>query len=60
MFFVQVRLNSVDLLAHMSQMRIWLDAARLVGFRQATGEAEFGRGRQQRRRRNANDGTGSR
>lgn len=26
MFFVQVRLNSLDLLAHMSQMRIWLDA----------------------------------
>ena len=29
MFFVQVRLNSLDLLAHMSQMRIWLDANRI-------------------------------
>jgi hypothetical protein len=29
MFFVQVRLNSVDLLTHMSQMRIWLDAHRI-------------------------------
>src|SRR6185437_8940793 len=35
------------------------DAARLAGFR-AAGEFEIGRGRQQRRRRNANDGTGSR
>ena len=29
MFFVQVRLNSLDLLAHMSQMPIWLDANRI-------------------------------
>jgi uncharacterized protein len=36
------------------------DAARLAGFRAAAGEFEIGRGRQQRRRRNANDGTGSR
>lgn len=37
-----------------------VDAARLAGFRQAPGEIVIGRGRQQRRRRNANDGTGSR
>ncbi len=37
-----------------------VDAARLVGFRAAPEEIEIGRGRQQRRRRNANDGTGSR
>jgi len=36
------------------------DAARLAGFRAAAGEVEIGWGRQQRRRRNANDGTGSR
>jgi hypothetical protein len=36
------------------------DAARLAGFRAAAGEIAIGRGRQQRRRRNANDGTGSR
>jgi hypothetical protein len=29
MFFVQVRLKSLDLLTHMSQMRIWLDANRI-------------------------------
>ena len=29
MFFVQVRLNSLDLLAHISQMRMWLDANRI-------------------------------
>jgi len=28
-FFGWVRLNSLDLLAHMSQMRIWLDAKRI-------------------------------
>jgi len=37
-----------------------VDAARLLGFRAAPTEFEIGRGRQQRRRRNANDGTGSR
>jgi hypothetical protein len=26
MFFIQVRLNSLDLSDHMSQMRTWLDA----------------------------------
>jgi predicted RNA-binding protein YlxR (DUF448 family) len=36
-----------------------VDAARLVGFRAAPTGFEIGRGRQQRRRRNANDGTGS-
>jgi hypothetical protein len=37
-----------------------IDAARLVGFRVAPEELEIGRERQQRRRRNADDGTGSR
>lgn len=39
---------------------VMVEAARLVGFRAAPGGFEIGRRRQQRRRRNANDGTGSR
>jgi hypothetical protein len=39
MFFVQVRLNSLDLMAHMNQMRIWLDANRIetAGFSYSAG-----------------------